>query len=84
MTLTKEIVIDRIEILEDGQLQVRQVTRILEDGKIISQAFHRHVVAPGDDMTMENERVRKVANLLHDKATVDEFNAEQEKNKLEN
>lgn len=73
MALTKQTLIDRIEILEDGQLQVRQATRIFEDGKMISQTFHRHVVSPGDDVTKEDERVKKLANLLHDKTTVDAY-----------
>jgi hypothetical protein len=77
MTLTKQIVIDRIEILEDGQLQVRQATRILEDGKVISKTFHRHVVAPGDDVKSEDARVKKVAGVLHDKATIDAYKDKQ-------
>ena len=78
MTLIKQTVIDRIEILEDGQLQVRQATRILEDDKIISQSFHRHVVAPGDNVKDEDERVKRVANLLHDKETVDKYKTAKE------
>ena len=46
MALTKEIVIDKIEVLERGQVQVRTVTRILEDGVQLSQSYHRHVLMP--------------------------------------
>ena len=34
MALTKEQVIDKIEVVENGYLLVREVTRILEDDKL--------------------------------------------------
>ncbi len=70
MALTKEIVIDKIEVLELGQLQVRRATRVKEDGVVLSTSFHRHVVHPsiktGDtwadtDISGEDARVQAVA-----------------------
>ena len=46
MALTKEIVVDKIEVLEKGQVQVRTATRVLEDGVQLSSSYHRHVLAP--------------------------------------
>ena len=46
MALTKEIVIDKIEVLEMGHIQVRTATRILEDGTELSSSYHRHVLVP--------------------------------------
>ena len=46
MALSKVIVVDKIEVLEMGQVQVRTVTRIKEDGVELSSSFHRHVVEP--------------------------------------
>jgi len=46
MALTKEIVVDKIEVLELGQLQVRTATRVKEDGAVLSTSFSRHVVEP--------------------------------------
>ena len=46
MALTKETVVDKIEVLENGIVQVRTVTRIKEDGVELSSSFHRHVVEP--------------------------------------
>ena len=46
MALTKEIVVDKIEVLEKGQVQVRTATRVLEDGVQLSQSYHRHVIVP--------------------------------------
>jgi len=46
MALTKETVVDKIEALEKGQVQVRTATRVLEDGVELSSSYHRHVIAP--------------------------------------
>ena len=71
MALTKETVVDKIEVLEMGQVQVRTATRVKEDGAVLSSSFHRHVVEPstksgdtwGDtDISGEDARVQAVAN----------------------
>jgi len=71
MALTKEIVVDKIEVLEMGEIQVRTATRIKEDGKELSSSFHRNVLEPstkasgswGDtDISGEDARVQAVAN----------------------
>jgi len=71
MALTKETVVDKIEVLEMGQVQVRTATRVKEDGTVLSTSFHRHVVEPstktgdtwGDtDISGEDARVQAIAN----------------------
>ena len=61
MALTKEVVIDKIEVLENGAIQVRQATRVLEDGEVLSQSYHRHVLERGADLTNEDPKVAAVA-----------------------
>ena len=61
MALTKETIVDKIEVLEMGQVQVRTATRVLEDGVALSSSFHRHVLAPGDDLTEQDARVSAIA-----------------------
>jgi hypothetical protein len=61
MALTKETIIDRIEVLDTGAVQVRTATRIVEEGEIISQSYHRHVLQPGDDLTNEDSKVVAIA-----------------------
>ena len=71
MALTKETIVDKIEVLEMGQVQVRTATRVKEDGAVLSSSFHRHVIEPrtkvGDtwedtDISAEDARVQAVAN----------------------
>jgi hypothetical protein len=61
MALTKEIVVDKIEVLEKGQVQVRTATRVLEDGTQLSSSFHRHVLVPGDDLSGQDAKVSAIA-----------------------
>ena len=43
MTIIKENIVDKIEVLEMGQVQVRLLV-IKEDGTELSTSFHRHVI----------------------------------------
>ena len=51
MALTEQKVIDKIEVVENGTLQVREATRILKDGDQIAQTYHRWSFAPGSDIS---------------------------------
>ena len=62
MALTKETVVDKIEVLESGAIQVRSAIRITEDGEMLSQSYHRHVLQPGDDLTDQDPKVVAIAN----------------------
>jgi hypothetical protein len=65
MALEKVISVDLIEVIENGSVQVRTKTAILEDGKQISGTFHRHVVSPGDDYSAEDTRVQAICAATH-------------------
>lgn len=68
--LEKVISVDRIEVIENGLIQVRTKTTIKEDGVEISSKFHRHVVAPGDDYSAEHARVKAICAATHTAAVV--------------
>ena len=46
MAITKETVVDKIEVLEMGQVQVRTATKIVEDCNELTRSFHRHILQP--------------------------------------
>ena len=68
--LEKVISVDLIEVIENGSIQVRTKTAIMEDGKQISGAFHRHVVVPGADYSGEDDRVKAIAKSIHTSAVI--------------
>lgn len=65
MALEKVQIVDRIEVLENGAVQVRIKTAIMENGEQISGSFHRHVVAPGEDYSGEDARVQAICAAAH-------------------
>lgn len=73
--LEKVNVVDRIEVIENGTLQVRTKTAIMEDGKQISSTFHRHVVAPGDDYSSEDARVKAICAATHTPEVIEAYKA---------
>ena len=67
MALTKEVVADKIEVVEAGDntaVQVRTATKVLEDGAVISQSYHRHVIQSGDDYSSEPVNVRSICDAV--------------------
>ena len=77
MALEKIEVVDRIEVVENGCVQVRTKTSIQEDGKEISSTFHRHVVAPGDDYSAEADRVKAICAATHTADVISAYQAAQ-------
>lgn len=65
MALEKVVMVDLVEVIENGCVQVRTKTAIMEDGKQISGSFHRHVVAPGNDYSNEDARVKAICAATH-------------------
>jgi len=70
MAIEKQIVDDVIEITENKTVQIRQATRIIEDGKLLSSAFHRRVICPGDDFSNESDLVKDICQLVHTEQTI--------------
>lgn len=65
MALTEDTIVDSIDVLPSGHIQVRKATRVFRDGVEISKAFHRHVVSPGDDLSLEDPRVAAIGAVVH-------------------
>ena len=79
MALEKVVSADLIEIIENGIVQVRTKTIILEDGIEISSKFHRHVVAPGDDYSQEDARVKAICAATHTESVIASYTASLER-----
>ena len=91
MALTKETIVDKIEVLELGQVQVRTVTRVMEDGTELSSSFHRHVIEPSTkasgswadtDISGEDARVQAIANATWTSAVKTAYQEQQDANEL--
>jgi len=73
MNLEKKIYVDLIEVVENGCVQVRTKTSIKEDGVEISSKFHRHVVVPGADYSVEDAKVQSICLAVHTPEVVEAY-----------
>ena len=78
MALTEDTIVDRIEVLPRGQLQIRIATTIFRDGVELSKSYHRHVVSPGDDLSKEDSRVADIGAVVHTAEVIAAFKAAQD------
>lgn len=63
MSLTKTTSVDQITVVENGIVQYREATRIMEDGVQISKTYHRTSLTPGQDLTGQPANVAAICNL---------------------
>ena len=65
MALTETQLEDKIEIVGDFKhVQIRTATVIARDGVEISRSFHRHTLAPNDDISGQSAEVQAVCNAV--------------------
>ena len=76
MSLSKEVVIDKIEVVENGIIQVRQVTRIMEDGQQLSSSYHRWSLVPNQDVTDQPANVQAIAAAAWTPAIIAAYQAQ--------
>lgn len=66
MALTERTIIDKYEIVGVYKhIQCRHATIIERDGVEISRSYHRHVIAPNDDVSGEPQEVQALAAVVH-------------------
>ena len=51
MSLTETVEVDRIEIISNGIVQVREATTVTKDGQFFARQFKRWTLTPGQDLT---------------------------------
>ena len=82
MSLDKQILIDRIEIVENGTVQVRQATIITDNGNQISRTYHRWCIAPSQDYSDQEQQVKDICRVTHTPEVIAAYQAQQEANRL--
>jgi hypothetical protein len=78
MALQQKAIIDKIEVLELGQLQIRQRNDIYDDANpsvTISSAYSRWVLNPGDATTNQDAKVIAIANVIWTPEVIDAYKA---------
>jgi len=64
MALIEKQLVDLVELVQSNHIQVRTANIIERDGVEVTRTFHRHVLAPGDDVTNQDPKVQAIANAV--------------------
>ena len=80
--ITKQTVIDQITVTENGIILYREATRIIEDGKVLTQTYHRSSLTPGQDLTGQPEKVVAICNTAWTPEVIAAYEAAQQQNRL--
>lgn len=64
MAINKETVIDQITVVENGVCMYRAATRLIEDGVVLAQTYHRTSIAPGEDLTNHPATVAAICSVV--------------------
>jgi hypothetical protein len=75
MALTEKIEIDRIEVVGNWNVQVRQATTIERDGVFVSKTFHRWILTPDSDITNQDQKVQDICNTAWTQEVKDAYEA---------
>ena len=76
--ITKETVVDQITVTENGIVLYREATRIIEDGKVLTQTYHRTSLTPGQDLTGQPEKVVAICNTAWTPEVIATYQAAQQ------
>jgi len=82
MAITKETAVDQITVCENGIVLYREATRIIEDGKVLTQTYHRSSLTPGQDLTGQPANVVAICNTAWTPEVIAAYQAAQEANRL--
>jgi len=64
MAITDVTVITSINILEDGQIEVRRTRRIKDTDEVLGERHHRFVLEPGQDISSYPQRLQRICNAV--------------------
>lgn len=61
--LIEQTIIDKLEVLPSGDVQVREANQVIKDGAVIASQFHRRVISisdPDPDLSWMDDASRAV------------------------
>jgi hypothetical protein len=75
MSLNKTTVVDQITVTENGTIQYREATRIMEDGTELTKTYYRSSLTPAQDLTGVPEKVVAHCNTAWTQDVIDAYKA---------
>jgi hypothetical protein len=73
MAIEEQSVIDLISVTEIGTVEIRRADRVVRDGEVIANTYHRHTLIPGDSLDGQDDRVVAVAQAVWTPEVLDTY-----------
>lgn len=77
MAIEKQKIVDQIIVAENGIILYREAIRVIEDGKMLAQTYHRHSLAPDQETTGHPTNVVAIAQAAWTPEIVAAYEASQ-------
>jgi hypothetical protein len=78
MMIEKLIDVDRVEVVENGVIQIRTRITFVENGQQEVSKLHRHTIVPGDDYSNEDQKVQAVCSAIHTPEVIEAYQLSQQ------
>jgi hypothetical protein len=75
MALTERTEIDKIEVVCNWVIQVRQATVIEKDGEQVARSYHRWTLNPDSDISGQEQKVQDICNAAWTPEVKENFEA---------
>ena len=76
--IEKLIDVDRVEVVENGVIQIRTRITFVENGQQEVSKLHRHTIVPGDDYSNEDQKVQAVCSAIHTPEVIEAYQLSQQ------
>jgi len=73
VALTEHNTIDKVEVLENGIIQVRQANIVKRDGVEIAKTYHRWTLSPGQNIDDQEQKVKDIANAVWTQEVIENY-----------
>ena len=67
------VVLRNITISENSIVMIQRIRQVLEDGKLIAETNIRTSIAPGEDYSKEEQRVKDICQLVHTPEAIEAY-----------
>jgi len=72
MAITKRMFVERVTVLEDGQVEIVERTQYFDEGFVVTSRKDIRLIDVGDDVAAESELIKDVVDgKLHKKSRKD-------------
>ena len=75
--LAKSIIGDQTTVLDNGIIIYRETTQVYENGALLSRAYHRISLVPGQSLEDVPQQVADIANVVWTQDVIDAYRASQ-------